>query len=93
MSFYCIILFREIMGKEQKNLLITYIRMHTFFARKQVTHLGPNGNQKYNEMWRKLASKLNEIGPAVKSESQWLKVSTVNIKTDIIILLRFLYKN
>ncbi|OXU25953.1 hypothetical protein TSAR_001731 [Trichomalopsis sarcophagae] len=64
---------RLTIGTEQKRYLITYMQTHSFFARRQIPKLSPNGHQKFKNMWKQLTLKSNEIGPAIKDEAQWIK--------------------
>ena len=50
---------------------------HTLFARRQIAKLGPNGKNKSDNMWTEITLKLNKIGPAVKTESQWKQVRKI----------------
>ncbi|KAJ8668763.1 hypothetical protein QAD02_000022 [Eretmocerus hayati] len=44
---------------------------HSLFARRQITKLGPRGNEKYKLMWSNLADRLNLIGPETKIWQEW----------------------
>ena len=67
------------MGKEQFQMLVSYMEQHDFFARGQIMKLGPQGNKKYKMMWKQLAESLNGIGPCVKDVSAWQNVRQTNI--------------
>ena len=61
-------------AKAQVGELISYMEDHVLFCRKQIPKLGPKGREKYNYMWRKLARYLNNLGPAIKTITQWKNV-------------------
>ena len=53
---------------------MNFMQNHTLFARRQITKLGSNGKNKSDNMWTEITLKLNKIGPAVKTESQWIVI-------------------
>lgn len=55
-------------------MMLQYMEQHTLFARKQITKLGPRGQEQYRKMWKNLTMMLNERGPIVKKERDWEKV-------------------
>lgn len=68
-----IILLLQPPNEMQKQSLISYMRTHSHFAKKQISKLGVLGNKTQELMWDKLAAKLNEIGPH-KTPQQWKAV-------------------
>lgn len=71
-------------SQEQVNLMITFMEEHTLFARKQISSLGPRGSEKFEALWHKLSTKLNDLGPAVKDVKFWKQASYIII---IVIML------
>lgn len=61
---------------ENQNVgLLNYMEAHPYFAREQITKLGPNGKRTFEKMWVGLADLLNSLGPAYRDVVGWKKVS------------------
>lgn len=57
-----------------------------WFARRQIDKLGRKGKEKYDDMWKELARKLNQLKPE-KSDSSWQRVNfVINFKLIIYII-------
>lgn len=50
---------------------------HPYFAREQITMLGPNGKRKFEKLWVGLSELLNSLGPANRDVAGWKKVSSL----------------
>ncbi|KAJ8668915.1 hypothetical protein QAD02_000174 [Eretmocerus hayati] len=62
---------RRMVGRHQFLYLIQHMEKHTLFARSQITKFGPHGFQKFKKMWRRLAARLNPIGPCRRPAKKW----------------------
>lgn len=78
--------------ENQKELLLLYMTQHMEFAKGHITKLGPQGQIKFNSMWKELADTLNGLGPS-KSPNEWKKM-IVNffIYIDLIITITIKFK-
>lgn len=65
---------RNRMSNDQIQAFISYMEEHTLFARGQIPKLGAQGHIKFKEMWMKLTTQLNMIGPCIKTEKDWQEV-------------------
>lgn len=59
--------------------MINFMEQHPLFARGQVARLGPQGHIKYKKLWSRLVMELNRLGPCIKDELGWQRVSGMNI--------------
>ena len=54
--------------------LFTFMRTHSEFAKGNIGKLGFRGSEKKQELWIRLCTELNYIGPLQKNAEDWMKV-------------------
>lgn len=75
----------------QVEMLLSIMEEHSYLAKKQITKMGPQGNDLSEELWRSVAVQLNTLAGVDFTMDKWKEVCFILFNFHTVILVQKLF--